>query len=91
MAVQPLCPRVSIGLILNEDNSFALQSFIQQFFDESGFSGAQKAGDYVYFCPNQVQYAGAIILSRTQKLEAGTLEASIALLRGTACLRRKVQ
>ena len=37
-------------LILNEDNSFALQSFIQQFFDESGFSGAQKAGDYVYFC-----------------------------------------
>ena len=33
------------------------------------------------FYANQVQYAGAIILSRTQKLEAGTLEASVALLR----------
>ena len=33
------------------------------------------------FYANQVQYAGAIILSRTQKLDAGKLEAAVALLR----------
>ncbi|MCI8877681.1 MAG: GTP-binding protein [Oscillospiraceae bacterium] len=33
------------------------------------------------FYANQVQYAGAIILSRTQKLDAGKLEAAAALLR----------
>ena len=33
------------------------------------------------FYANQVQYAGAIILSRTQKLDAQKLEAAVALLR----------
>ena len=33
------------------------------------------------FYANQVQYAGAIILSRTQKLDAEKLEAAVALLR----------
>jgi len=33
------------------------------------------------FYVNQIQYAGAIILSRTQKLDAGKLEAAVALLR----------
>lgn len=33
------------------------------------------------FYANQVQYAGAIILSRTQKLDGGKLEAAVALLR----------
>ena len=33
------------------------------------------------FYANQVQYAGAIILSRTQKLSAGKLEEAVALLR----------
>jgi len=33
------------------------------------------------FYANQIQYAGAIILSRTQKLDSGKLEAAAALLR----------
>ena len=39
------------------------------------------------FYANQIQHAGAIILSRTQKLDSGRLEAAVALLReknGTA-------
>ena len=39
------------------------------------------------FYENQIQYAGAVLLSRTQKLDSGRLEAAVALLReknGTA-------
>ena len=46
---------------------------------------ASKAKTYLKnfgeFYANQVQYAGAIILSRTQKLDGEKLEAAVALLR----------